>query len=87
MEKLEEFRLYKSPAEALLDENRAAQMIPMKPIFYDLAYDLLKPPKLDFIKTLTKPSSPNSEPVVSSPNDEPAASSPSRGLLGGLWKR
>jgi hypothetical protein len=46
LERLEKFQLYEPASSALLDEKRAMQMIPVKPIFYDLAYDLLTPPKL-----------------------------------------
>ena len=71
LERLDEFHLYESPAKALLDEEKAVQMIPMKPIFYDLAYDLLESPKL-FVEQPSKV--------------EKAPPSP-RGLFGGIWNR
>lgn len=74
LERLDEFHLYKSPAKALFDEERAAQMIPMKPIFYDLAYDLLEPPKL-FVKRPIK--------TGKAPEVPPSP----RGLFGGIWTR
>lgn len=46
LETFHEFRIFKDPAKALLDESNFKWMIPMKPFFYDLAYDLLEPPQL-----------------------------------------
>ncbi|PJF19421.1 hypothetical protein PSACC_00816 [Paramicrosporidium saccamoebae] len=80
LERLDKFQLYRPASSALLDDKRASQMIPMKPIFYDLAYDLLTPPNLSTGKTgaSTKEAS---KPSSNSPSASPSS------LLAGLWKR
>lgn len=83
LERLDKFQLYRPASSALLDDKRASQMIPMKPIFYDLAYDLLTPPNL-----LTKGKetiASTKEALKPTSNSPPASSTPS--LLAGLWKR
>lgn len=46
LETIDEFRMFKNPRVAIFDETKMREMIPMKPIFYDLAYDMLESPKL-----------------------------------------
>ena len=47
MERLDEFRFYADPQEAILNLDMITELVPMKPVFYDLAFDLLEATKSD----------------------------------------
>lgn len=50
LETLDRFVLFRDMSKAALDPVMAPQMVPMKPVFYDLAHDLLETPTIRLSK-------------------------------------